>query len=80
MQDKHHRLPKEVVILPYLSFSVLLLLNLCGRRPDMFLNRNEAILMGFVPSRLASTSLGMFISAAFSSIGVMDSAISSSRT
>ena len=68
-------------MLPYLSFSAPLLLSLCGRRPDMFLNRNEAILIGFPSSWLASTSLGMLISATSSSIGVIDlpgSAINSS--
>ena len=60
-------------MLPYLSFSAPLLLSLCGRRPDMFLNRNEAILMEFVPSWLASTSLGMLILATSSSIEVIDS-------
>ena len=76
--EKHHGLQlEEFVMQTYLSFSLPLLLNLCGRRPDIFLNRKEAILTDFPPSWPANTSLGMCMSAISSSIGDTDSLYSS---
>ena len=70
-------------MLAYLSFSDPLLLNLCGRSPDIFLKRKEAILTGFPLSWPANTSRGIRISAMSSSSGdidSLDSSISSSLT